>query len=572
MIKKLLSLIILFVFGFGWFTTSAQQINTDDLKVKIIPNSEHVCVLNPTDVNANLHVKPSREMQKKLQTSTTASFEVDYGVATGESCGDQTWPSDAIAAFDHAMEIWGLHLRSDVPIKVQAIWREIESDEGVTLGSAGPYNGIVVQSGSAGESNTFYSLAQLTAMTGIAIREQLENPVEYDIGVNINCDFNDWYFGTDGNTPAGRIDFTTVVLHEIGHGIGFFGTMFVPEDEENEDEFLETGGWGLGDPPAPVILDRFGFDGESHALLSESVYPNPSLNLYEALTGQRGGLFFDGEEARNTLQGEPARLYAPEEWSPGSSFSHVDQETYSQTVNALMRPRMDRAQAVHSPGPLFCGMLSDIGWPLGVGCLSFLAADAVIALDRREIDFGVTNAGEIIQETISISSDPESVETLSGALEIEDDTFTISGNNSFSLEPGESVELTIQYRPRNENNHSATLSVFHNAKNEQSPISVALRGKALEEDQIVQLDQSFPNPVVPNNPSPKIPYAISEDANVSLDLYTIHGQKVQTLVNTVQPSGRYEVEVDMNGLSSGVYIYRIVVDNQTKSGKLMFFQ
>ena len=33
--------------------------------------------------------------------------------------------------------------------------------------------------------------------------------------------------GTDGNTPLGKIDFVTVVLHEIGHGLGFTGSMDV---------------------------------------------------------------------------------------------------------------------------------------------------------------------------------------------------------------------------------------------------------------------------------------------------------------------------------------------------------
>ena len=32
-----------------------------------------------------------------------------------------------------------------------------------------------------------------------------------------------WYYGLDGNTPAGSINFLDVVMHEIGHGLGFQG-------------------------------------------------------------------------------------------------------------------------------------------------------------------------------------------------------------------------------------------------------------------------------------------------------------------------------------------------------------
>ncbi|MCK7534680.1 MAG: hypothetical protein MZV63_28610 [Marinilabiliales bacterium] len=49
----------------------------------------------------------------------------------------------------------------------------------------------------------------------------------------MNATFNKevkWYFGTDGNTPELLYDFVTVVLHEIGHGLGFTGFFLLPEE------------------------------------------------------------------------------------------------------------------------------------------------------------------------------------------------------------------------------------------------------------------------------------------------------------------------------------------------------
>ncbi|WP_207025415.1 hypothetical protein, partial [Phycicoccus sp. DTK01] len=34
-----------------------------------------------------------------------------------------------------------------------------------------------------------------------------------------------WYYGLDGKTPAGSINFLNVVMHEIGHGLGFQGFL-----------------------------------------------------------------------------------------------------------------------------------------------------------------------------------------------------------------------------------------------------------------------------------------------------------------------------------------------------------
>src|SRR5690606_39787978 len=52
-----------------------------------------------------------------------------------------------------------------------------------------------------------------------------------DINSNFNANLgtpgclegSGWYYGLDGNTPAGKINFLDVVMHEIGHGLNFQG-------------------------------------------------------------------------------------------------------------------------------------------------------------------------------------------------------------------------------------------------------------------------------------------------------------------------------------------------------------
>ncbi len=545
----------------------AQEINMDNLLVRPAPNMEHVCTLDPTDIDAHFYIAPDRELAKNFQAAATSTFEVDYRVNIGNACGDTTWPSEVFEAFEYAMDIWSVHLSSNVPIRIDAVWTELE---GNTLGSAGPTR--IVRDPDIGMANTWYTLAQLSAMANRVIRDEIDG-VDHDIQININCNFSAWYFGTDANTPAGRIDFVSVVLHEIGHGIGFIGSIVVPTDDDLE-VVDESGSVGLGSPPIPLIYDRFAIDGNLNSILNTAVYPNPSNAIFDAVTGGRGGLFFDGEDALFTLAefpAETAMLYTPEEYAPGSSYSHVDQEKFSNTPNALMRPRIDRAFAIHSPGPLFCGMLSDMGWPLGVGCLSFLGADAQIAVDTNQIDFGVSNEGSTVQKTITIRSDNDSEEMLSGGLSVDNDNFSIIGETAFGLQPGIETQFTIQYVPQNDEQHSGSLTIFHNANNIASPIVIPLTGEALQADQVVRLEQSFPNPTVAAaGTSPTIPFVISEDSDVRLDLYTIDGRHIRSLVNNRRTAGRYNERPDMSNLASGVYIYRLIVGNKVESKKLMY--
>jgi len=441
-----------------------------------------------------------------------------------------------------------------------------ERPNAIILGSAGPTR-IVQLTGA--EPNTWYSIAQASAMTGRDIVGQIEDE-EYDIVMNMNCNFNNWYFGTDANTPAGMIDFVTVVLHEVGHGIGFIGSMDVPEDSEE-------GRYGFGQNNFPIIYDRFVKDGNGISLLNEILYPNPSTDLYEALTGQRNNVFFTGSVARNVYNNQDIPLYTPLIWNPGSSYSHVDENTFKQTENALMRPRIDSAFAMHSPGPIFCGMLSDWGWPLGINCLLAMPANAIVSVENLqqneifELDFGVTNIGSFEERSFIISNSASSEEPLVYVIDINSEDFSVipATNAAGSIDPGTSLQINIRYRPTVDRFISESIQIFHNAVQEsspESPILLSLIGTALEQNEVARLEQNFPNPF---NPSTRIPYILSETSNVRLDIYSIDGRLVRTLVNSQQGEGRYEFNLDGSGLSSGVYLYRLIVGNFADTKKFM---
>jgi len=90
------------------------------------------------------------------------------------------------------------------------------------------------------------------------------------------------------------------------------------------------------------------------------------------------------------------------------------------------------------------------------------------------------------------------------------------------------------------------------------------------------LEQNFPNPF---NPATTIRYSIPERSRVTLEIFTITGQRITTLVNGIQNAATHTVKWTPNRLASGVYIYRFTassVDGSISafsgSGRMIFLK
>jgi hypothetical protein len=537
----------------------AQDSGSHPLNIIDAPPVPHVCELPATDVDAHFFVRSNPEVMSRIKAKAQTMFDVDFS----SSCGGNQWPQEAMEAFEFAMGIWTDHVQSDILMKVRANWAQLDER---TLASTTPGRMIKLPQSIYGVPDTWYAISQISAMANRPLRDQLDE-VNYDINMDVQCNRDDWYFGTDANVPDGRYDFVTVILHEIGHGLGFLGGFTSESD-------TETAQWAFD---SPIIYDRFAVDGNGTNLIDTGTYPNPSQKLYDALVGDEGGVFFDGENANNSLADfgavDRAQLFTPKPYRQGSSYSHVDLNTFNKTVNALMVSNIAPAFAVHTPGPLMCGMFGDMGWPLGEGCLDLIDS-AIIASNADNLNFGVINLGETAQKTITLSNREDAELPLIGSFQIESDQFSIVERTSFSIEPGQSQEFNITYTPTDNVRQMSNLLIEHNGINEAAPLVIPLLGEALEEGRVVQLYQSYPNPFVQDNTdnlsSPIVEYSISEAADVLLDVYTVAGQHVLSLVNGRLNPGIYQQQVDLRGYTTGIYIYRIVVGGEVSTGKLMY--
>jgi hypothetical protein len=80
------------------------------------------------------------------------------------------------------------------------------------------------------------------------------------------------------------------------------------------------------------------------------------------------------------------------------------------------------------------------------------------------------------------------------------------------------------------------------------------------------LYQNYPNPF---NPITTIKFDIPESGNVILKIYDIRGKEVKTLFSEHFFAGEYEAVFDAAGLTSGVYFYKLITKNYTKTKRMI---
>ena len=265
-------------------------------------------------------------------TIAAATFQVTY---TGFSAAART-------AFQRAVNLWAPLINSPVPITIAASFEPLGAG---VLGSAGP-NFLWRDFTGAPRASTWYADAIANKRFG----SQLDPSP--DIVARFSSSFPNWHFGAAA-APAGKYDFTSVVMHEIGHGLGFLGAGRV------------SGGLGSvranfqGQPKLPIIYDRFTETGAGVLLLTG--FPDNSTTLAAKL--QSNNLFFDSTRVRNANNNQAAKIYAPATFQPGSSYSHLDETKYpAGNANSLMTPALGQAETIRSPGAITRAIFLDLGW------------------------------------------------------------------------------------------------------------------------------------------------------------------------------------------------------------------
>jgi hypothetical protein len=83
------------------------------------------------------------------------------------------------------------------------------------------------------------------------------------------------------------------------------------------------------------------------------------------------------------------------------------------------------------------------------------------------------------------------------------------------------------------------------------------------------LSQNYPNPF---NPSTKIRYDIPQRSYVTLKVYDVLGNKIETLVNDEKQIGTYTIKFDASSLPSGIYLYQLQTPSFAQTKKMILLR
>lgn len=132
--------------------------------------------------------------------------------------------------------------------------------------------------------------------------------------------------------------------------------------------------------------------------------------------------------------------------------------------------------------------------------------------------------------------------------------------------PGNSIEVNSEVIAVHDNQ---TIMLY----NHEFPLSGQPNTKSENNDAIF-LNQNYPNPF---NLETVICYSLPKKTKVQISVYNIIGQKINTLIQTVQEAGNHTVRwngksVSGNIVASGIYLYMLETDNEKATKKMILLK
>lgn len=262
-------------------------------------------------------------------------------------------PAGLVTALNNAAQRWSNYLTITEPIKVNIF---------LVNGSYYPFSGLTLANGRKNFSNApFNNYIYTTALANQLAGTKL-NLGEYDMDIYVNL-YTSFYYGT-GKPANNKMDFITFIMHEIGHGLGFYSDGYV--NSTNVGSFgnippsalspLTTSFPWHGQDSVPSIYDKYIIKESQNQLVGSA--PDNTTMLGDSIKYTSN--YFSGPTFANTSNGGlPIKLSGGTgAFTLGVDLLHLN----ASVCNSIMSYCWGLGDTVRRPAPWELGILKEMGW------------------------------------------------------------------------------------------------------------------------------------------------------------------------------------------------------------------
>jgi hypothetical protein len=425
-----------------------------------------------------------------IQLNFYNGFSDGTAISAIDDNGGTTVGAQRKLSFIKAAEIIAAQVDTPQALLIDANFTNLSCNAtSATLGSAGAVTNLANVTPTAGLTNTLYPVGLINAIGNNDYYGGSDVTAQFNSNIgNTGClqSSNGWYYGF-GTPAANYIGFTTVLLHEITHGLGF-ASLTNPSTGQKAEVTLSNGvsTWTeyWDDIFSNFLYDAANSRNWNHASENDANRAASAISSTGLLWSgtqvntQAIGLltagFQDNDSSSSFTSGDKVQMYAPNPVEGGSSVSHFNTAA---APNELMEPQYTEGQ--YTLG-LASYLLKDIGWtvvaPSGntapvLGSIGNKSApvntNLTVNLSATDAEGDtLTYSGCDAESTCSISSNTltlgsNTVGSFSITIEVEDDgSPNLTDSETFTFTTYAEPELDINSTNLNPND---TLNISNSA-------------------------------------------------------------------------------------------------------------
>lgn len=256
----------------------------------------------------------------------TPVFTVDPATPAAVQQQQQQATTEAVNNFAKYFQPSGINLRVDFT------FRDL-GDTG-TLGQGGPAGFDI-------RNNVYFAQALFNFL---ARNDVNGGAISLSVEMNTNPSVT-WFYGAS-TPPVGQYSWQSVIMHEVGHSMGFFDTV------------AKDGSYANAGPSIFETLATLGVGGQAISMLDQAARAQAVIS---------NNIYWSGPFALSANNGQAIKLYSPNPYEEGSNYSHIDPSQAG--IGGLYYPSLPDATFFAGPTKQELGIFHDVGWatsPFGV--------------------------------------------------------------------------------------------------------------------------------------------------------------------------------------------------------------